>query len=103
MSDIKINPGTNENANIIPKLPSCETCVFACAAMIPDPSVEWRVGMGAKPKVHGFRCHAVRPTTNTGAFPATAHGDYCVYHTDRKTGKQALRHLISDAVAKEGV
>lgn len=102
MSDIKISPAASKG--IVPNTPSCETCYFASPAMIPDPSIEWRVGMGAKPKVNGWRRHAVRPTTNTGAFPATAAGDFCAYHTDHKTGKQVLRHLISDTtIRKESI
>jgi len=80
-----------QDTEIIPK---CTDCIFAVEDRIPDPAVEWNDGMRCKPKVDGFRCHAVRPSA--AGFPIVKGDDFCALFTERGTNAQPLRHFVSE-------
>ena len=70
----------------------CEKCFLATADLIPDQSVPWKPGMGQKPRIEGFRCHAHAPAV--GGFPPVCADSFCAFFTDRATLDQPLRHLV---------
>ena len=75
----------------------CSNCFFSAPGLIPDPFAKWEPGMGQKPRIAGFRCHATRPAA--GGFPPVETDSFCAYFTDRATLEQPLRHLVTEGGA----
>lgn len=73
---------------------NCASCFFASPDEIPDPNVKWEKGMGTKPRIEGYRCHAVRPST-TG-FPPVTEDSFCAFFTECGTYDQPIRHLVNE-------
>lgn len=76
-------------------------CLFSAPDLIPDPKAEWKPGMRQKPRVEGYRCHAVRPSFN--GFPAVPKGVFCAYFAERGTMAQPYVRLVeAGCAAAEG-
>ena len=89
---------TSGGIEIIPQAPKpttdrcekCARCFFAISELVPDPTAPFR--HGSKPRVHGYRCHISRPSTN--GFPIVRADEFCGMFTDAKTRKQPLARLL---------
>ena len=79
----------------------CATCFFSTPSLIPDPMAKWELGMGQKPRIAGFRCHATRPAA--GGFPPVETDSFCALFTDRATLEQPFRHLIESEGVRHGI
>ena len=76
----------------------CSNCFFSTPSLIPDPLATWEPGMGQKPRIAGFRCHAQRPAA--GGFPPVEADSFCAFFADRATFEQPFRHLIESEVVR---